>query len=116
MPVQFDPAARLRASILIPRELSTMSFHFSKSARLAIAFALLTAGVFALAAAPTCFAQEAKEAGGKEAKEEKPARRGGRLRQRRQEEGFTPLLKGDNAADNWKAYGKEGWPEGWKLE
>ncbi|BBO32556.1 3-keto-disaccharide hydrolase [Lacipirellula parvula] len=90
-----------------------MSFHFSKSARLAIGFALLTAGTFALATAPTCTAQEAKAADAKDAKAEKPARRG---RQRRQEEGFTPLLKGDAAADHWKAYGKEGWPEGWKLE
>jgi hypothetical protein len=58
----------------------------------------------------SCVAQDSKAGA-----EAKPERRG-RLRGRRQEAGFNHLLKGDGAADLWKGYGKDGWPDGWKIE
>lgn len=79
-----------------------MSFHFPNWRRQTVCLALLSALVFVASCEHLTFAQETKA--------ERPRRAGRGDR----EVGFTPLFKGES--ENWKAYGKEGWPEGWKFE
>ena len=80
-----------------------MSFHFPNWRRQSVCFSLLAAFAVAASCDRLAVAQETK------------AERPGRARRGDREIGFTPLFKGE-ATENWKAYGKEGWPEGWKLE
>lgn len=80
-----------------------MSFHFPNWRRQTVCFSLLAALAVAASCERLAVAQETK------------AERPGRARRGNREIGFTPLFKGD-ATENWKAYGKEGWPEGWKME
>ncbi|QDT72757.1 3-keto-disaccharide hydrolase [Lacipirellula limnantheis] len=82
-----------------------MSYRFHNWRRQSACFALLAALVFVATCEQAAFAQETKA--------ERPGRARGRRGER--EVGFTPLFKSDGT-EIWKAYGKEGWPEGWKLE
>jgi hypothetical protein len=101
-------------SILIPWEFLTMTFHFPKLRAAAILFCALTAcapvGVVSVATADDAALEKPAD--------KKPGRRAGRRagrRNRNNEAGFTRLFEGDSQ-EAWKGYGKEGWPEGWKLE
>jgi hypothetical protein len=79
-----------------------MSFHFPTVRRHSLYLSLLAVVAVAASCEQLAVAQETKA--------ERPARRG-----RDREVGFTRLFEGDGA-EHWKAYGKEGWPEGWKFE
>ena len=79
-----------------------MSFHFPNWQRQTVCLALLSALAVVASCEHLAVAQETKA--------ERPRRAGRGNR----EVGFTPLFKGET--ENWKAYGKEGWPEGWKFE
>lgn len=82
-----------------------MSFHFPSRQRRSFCLWLLAAVAVTACCEQLAIAQDAKA--------ERPAR--ARRRGGDREVGFTRLFEGDGA-EHWKAYGKDGWPEGWKLE
>lgn len=91
-----------------------MTFHFSPLRRAAVVICALAAwapsGVLSTATAADDTAIE-KPADQKKAGTRATGKKAGK----KKEAGFTPLLEGD-AQETWKTYGKEGWPEDWKLE
>lgn len=89
-----------------------MTFYFPKLRAATILFCVLAVcapvGVVSLATADDAALEKPAD--------KKPGRRAGRRAARKNKEvGFTHLLAGDSQ-EAWKGYGKEGWPEGWKLE